>query len=253
MVYMLSSQFVFRYFPRRFTTSRWSSSESLYNDHIVTSDTQKLILGAGSALTALADPWRADMVAVNGEVTGLSALKYMHKMMLDNPEGCQILSDKPRISGSTMTSLASLPLETIGHAYYQFMDKYNISPDSRTEVRFVDDPALAYVMTRYRETHDLTHCMLDMPTNMVGEVLVKWVEALQFGLPMCSGGAIFGPLRFKTNRQRENYKTLLPWAIDTGRNAHFLLNVFYEQRWEQNIEDFRKEFNIKPPPISISS
>jgi ubiquinone biosynthesis protein Coq4 len=34
-----------------------------------------------------------------------------------------------------------------------------------------------------------------MPTDMVGEVMVKWVEGLQTGLPMCIGGAILGPLR----------------------------------------------------------
>ena len=27
---------------------------------------------------ALSDPWRADMVAVNGEVTGIPALRHMH-------------------------------------------------------------------------------------------------------------------------------------------------------------------------------
>jgi ubiquinone biosynthesis protein Coq4 len=46
-----------------------------------------------------------------------------------------------------------------------------------------------------RETHDLTHAMLGMPTTILGEVLVKWVEGLQTRLPMCVGGAIFGPLR----------------------------------------------------------
>ena len=44
----------------------------------------------------------------------------------------------------------------------------------------------------------MTHAVLDMPTNMVGEVLVKWVEAIQTRLPMCIGGAIFGPLRLNT-------------------------------------------------------
>jgi ubiquinone biosynthesis protein COQ4 len=31
------------------------------------------------------------------------------------------------------------------------------------------DPQLAYVMTRYRETHDLVHTILGMPTNMLGK------------------------------------------------------------------------------------
>lgn len=44
-----------------------------------------------------------------------------------------------------------------------------MTPDSRLDVRFMENPELAYVMTRYRETHDLTHAILGMPTNMLGE------------------------------------------------------------------------------------
>ena len=57
----------------------------LYPHHIPTSPLQKLVLAAGSAAAALSDPWRADMVAVNGEVTGLPALKFMHSQVGDGP------------------------------------------------------------------------------------------------------------------------------------------------------------------------
>lgn len=73
----------------------------------------------------------------------------------------------------------------------------NVTPDTRQPVHFVDNVELAYVIQRYREIHDLTHTLLGMPTNMLGEVAVKWVEAIQTGLPMCVAGAVLGPLRFK--------------------------------------------------------
>ncbi len=38
-------------------------------------------------------------------------------------------------------------------------------------VRFVDDVELAYVMQRYREVHDLVHTILDMPINMLGNIV----------------------------------------------------------------------------------
>lgn len=44
-----------------------------------------------------------------------------------------------------------------------------VTPDSRADVKFVDDEELAYVMQRYREVHDLLHTLLGMPTNMLGE------------------------------------------------------------------------------------
>jgi len=224
-----------------------STMTPLYPGHIPTTGLQKLILAGGSAVTSLADPWRADMVAVNGEVTGVAALRYMHTRMSRSEEGQRVLALQPRITSSILPDLAQLPPSSLGHHYQSFLSRYNITPDSRSPVTFVDDLELAYVMTRYRETHDLTHCILDMPTTMVGEVLVKWVEALQLGLPMCVGGAIFGPLRFK-QKQREQYRKLLPWALHTGNTAKFLLSIHYENRWEQDLVDFRKEFNISKPP-----
>ena len=65
------------------------------------------------------------------------------------------------------------------------------------QVRFIDNAELAYIMTRYRECHDLVHTALGMPTNMLAEVAVKWIEALNNGLPMCYGGAIFGAARLR--------------------------------------------------------
>lgn len=44
-----------------------------------------------------------------------------------------------------------------------------MTPDSRADVKFVDNEELAYVMQRYREVHDLLHTVLGMPTNMLGE------------------------------------------------------------------------------------
>ena len=67
--------------PRRLMSS--APRPPLYPHHIPTSPLQKLVLAAGSAAAALSDPWRADMVAVNGEVTGLPALKFMHSQVRD--------------------------------------------------------------------------------------------------------------------------------------------------------------------------
>ena len=145
------------------------SGDKLYRHHIPTSAFQKLFLAGGSALVGLADPWRADMVAVSGEVTAsLASLKNIQEKMLADQEGRAVLLARPRITSSILPELAALPPNTLGYHYQAFMAKQEITPDSRAEVSFVDCPDLAYVMTRYRETHDLTHCILGMPTTMVG-------------------------------------------------------------------------------------
>lgn len=79
-----------------------------------------------------------------------------------------------------------------------------------------------------------------------GEVAVKWIEAINIGLPMCYGGAIFGAMRLRP-KQRAMYKRYyLPWAVQTGREMKPLLPIFWEKRWSQNIDDLRRELNIKP-------
>ena len=48
-------------------------------------------------------------------------------------------------------------------------------------------------------------------------------------------------------RQRIQYRKLyLPWAIKTGKEIKPLIPVYWENRWEQKIDDLRKELNITP-------
>ncbi|KAF7270633.1 coenzyme Q4 [Rhynchophorus ferrugineus] len=216
--------------------------------HCPTNAFQKSLLMVGSAAISLFNPFRADMIACLGETTGDQALKYMKSCMEQSGEGSQILREQPRINTRTvhLEHLKHLPEDTLGYMYYRFLEKNQVTPDSRDAVQFVDDMELAYVIQRYREAHDLIHTVLQMPTNMLGEVTVKWVEAIQFKLPMCIGGAIFGPLRLKTKHRQLYLNHHLPWAVKTGLEAKFLLNIYFEKRWEQKVDDFYKEINITP-------
>ncbi|NP_001077141.1 ubiquinone biosynthesis protein COQ4 homolog, mitochondrial isoform 3 [Bos taurus] len=96
----------------------------LYPEHIPTSVLQKVLLAAGSAGMALYDPYRHDMVAVLGETTGRRTLKVLRDQMKRDPEGAQILQERPRISLSTldMGKLRSLPEGSFGCAYLHFLD-----------------------------------------------------------------------------------------------------------------------------------
>ncbi|XP_071378472.1 ubiquinone biosynthesis protein COQ4 homolog, mitochondrial isoform X1 [Centroberyx affinis] len=239
-----------------------SSSESpdshydrLYPGHIRTNPVQKALLAVGSGVAALQNPYRHDMVAVLGETTGHLALLNLRDRMRNDPEGYTILTERPRIRLSTLdlNRMASLPDGSFGREYLRFLEDNQVTPDSRADVKFVDNEELAYVMQRYREVHDLLHTLLGMPTNMLGEVAVKWFEAAQTGLPMCVLGAALGPLRLNTSRLQSLLTSLGPWALQTGRQARCVLNVFYERRWEQNLEDLRQELNIEPPPIVLSA
>ena len=52
--------------------------------------------------------------------------------------------------------------------------------------------------------------------------------------------------KYYLRRQRHLYLNYhLPWAIQTGKNAKFLLGVYFEERWEQPLDEFHEEMNIK--------
>ncbi|OBS81024.1 hypothetical protein A6R68_20752 [Neotoma lepida] len=200
--------------------ARSHGTHLLYPDHIPTTSLQKMLLAAGSAGMALYNPYR---------------------------------HERPRISLSTLdlSKLQSLPEGSLGREYLRFLDVNRVSPDTRAPTRFVDDEELAYVIQRYREVHDMLHTLLGMPTNMLGEIVVKWFEAVQTGLPMCILGALFGPIRLRAQNLQVLFSELIPWAIQNGRRAPCVLNLYYERRWEQSLTALREELAISPPPKHI--
>lgn len=225
-----------------------------YPGHIPTTLAQKVIISLGSAFAAITDPFRDDMVAVFGETTGAPAFRELHKIMSNDEEGRLILRERPRVNTSTvdMDYLKALPDDTFGYAYYRFLADNKLSPDSRLPVQFVDDPELAYVAQRYREAHDLIHTLLEMPINMLGEVTVKWVEAIHTKMPMCSTGALFGAIRLRPKQRRDYVLHNLPWALRVGFNAKNLMCVYYEKHWEVPLLQLQHSLNIEPFPRNSS-
>ncbi|XP_044733934.1 ubiquinone biosynthesis protein COQ4 homolog, mitochondrial [Chrysoperla carnea] len=219
-----------------------------HSNHIPLNPLQRGLLSVGSALISITDPSRGDMIACLGETVGSPALQYMLWKMQQSNEGQEILKEQPRINSNTidLDKLRDMPPNTLGKLYSDFLINNDVTPDSRSPVQFVDDLEQAYVMQRYREVHDLFHTILGMPTNMLGEVTVKWIEGIQLKLPMCVSGAIFGPIRLRPKHRQIYLQYYLPWAVKTGITAEFLMNVYFEKRWDQSIDDLHKELKITP-------
>ncbi|KAJ0181083.1 hypothetical protein K1T71_003168 [Dendrolimus kikuchii] len=221
--------------------------DEIQKNFIATNPFQRMLLSWGSAAISLLNPHRGDMIACLGEITGEDSMKYMRSKMLETAEGIEILNEMPRINSTNVSfeRLSQMPENTVGRVYADFMRDNNITADSRLPVQFIADPELAYVMQRYREVHDLVHATLFMKTNMLGEVTIKWVEGIQTKLPMCISGGIWGAARLRPKHRQMYLKYYLPWAIKTGNNAKFMQGIYFEKRWDQDIDDFHKEMNIE--------
>jgi len=221
----------------------------LYPSHIPTSSVQKAILAAGSALTAILNPSRGDMVATMGETTALRPiLENIRDRMANDAVGTKILRDRPRINNSTIDRdyIQRLPSGTFGNEYAKFLDSLNTSPDARPVVQYIDDEELVYVMQRYRETHDFHHVLLEMRTNMIGEVAVKYFEGIQLGLPMCIFAGIFGAARLGPIHRGQFKELYLPWITEQALNGRLLMTMDYENHFERPIADIQADCNITP-------
>ena len=189
-----------------------------------------------------------------GEITGHTALHAMHERMKNDATGQRILNEKPIVSKQT------LPIEeigkstrdpqniTFGQAYGEFLRSHGFDPDDRSEVKYVNDPDLAYIMLRYRQCHDYWHVLTGLPPTVLGELGLKWLELLQTGLPVAALSATVGSLQLDNDERKILNKLYLPWAVRMSKQSTYLLNVYYEMEFETPLKELRDRLCIEPAP-----
>ncbi|TKY63966.1 Ubiquinone biosynthesis protein COQ4-like [Spatholobus suberectus] len=90
---------------------------------------QQAAVVVGSAVGALLDPRRADLIAALGETTGKSAFERVLQRMKSSPEGRAVLLERPRVISAKVGHAWDLPANTFGAAFARFMGSRNFSPD----------------------------------------------------------------------------------------------------------------------------
>lgn len=169
--------------------------------------------------------------------------------MLSDPTGRRILRDRPRITSQTMSleMLRKLPENTVGRVYAAWLDREGVTPDTRDQVRYIDNEEEAYVMQRYRECHDFYHALTGLPVFVEGEIGLKAFEFANTGLPM-TGLSLAAILRLKPAERRRIFETYLPWAFNNGWKAKDVINVYWEEELETDVEELRTRLGIERPP-----
>jgi ubiquinone biosynthesis protein COQ4 len=143
--------------------------------------------------------------------------------------------------------LGSLPHNTVGYAYYTWLQREKLEPGSRTNVRYIDDEECAYVMQRYRESHDFYHALTGLPTIREGEVALKAFEFANIGLPM-TGLSVFSVFTLKPSERARFWSTYGPWAVRNGIMAEEVINVYWEEELESDVAELRRRLDIEIPP-----
>ncbi|KAL8710204.1 MAG: hypothetical protein Q9220_005135 [cf. Caloplaca sp. 1 TL-2023] len=221
-----------------------------YEGHVPLNVTEKAALVVGSAITSLLDPSRHDLIATLGETTATPYSIYrLRDAMLSSATGRRILRDRPRITSETMSMehLRTLPRNSVGQAYASWLDREGVSPDTRDQVKYIDDEECAYVMQRYRESHDFYHALTGLPVMIEGEVALKAFEFANTLLPM-PGLSLFAVARLKPVERSRFWNTYLPWALKNGLRTKEIINVYWEEHLDRDVDDLRADLGIEQPP-----
>ncbi|PSC76530.1 ubiquinone biosynthesis [Micractinium conductrix] len=221
-----------------------------YDTHVPLSGLEKGAVALLSLWGAFRNPRRGDLVAASGETTGLPAIVAMRDRMRQSETGRRILQERPLITDEVVAPCWDLPPHTFGGAYAQFMGTRGFQASGRPPCRFIDDPQLAYVITRARQVHDLWHVIFGCHTNGFGEVALKAVEFVQTGLPMTGLAVLAGEWRFTPEDRALLNREFLPWALRAGARAPDLMCIYYEKHWAESLEELRLRWRVEVAPAA---
>jgi ubiquinone biosynthesis protein COQ4 len=190
------------------------------------------------------------MIAALGEATAQPYfITTLRDRMLAHPTGRRILRDRPRITSATLSlpQLRQLSPNSVGRTYAAWLDREGVTPDTRSAVRYIDDEECAYVMQRYRESHDFYHAVTGLPVYVEGEIGLKAFEFANTGLPM-TGLSLAAIVRLKPEERARMFRTYLPWAFVNGWRSADLINVYWEEELETDVGVLRASLGIERPP-----
>ncbi|KAI1844623.1 hypothetical protein JX266_009296 [Neoarthrinium moseri] len=221
-----------------------------YPGHVPLTRIERAALAVGSGIMSLRDPYRGDLIAALGEATAMPYFIHrLHRAMLASATGRRILRDRPRITSQSLDLpyLRTLAPSTVGGTYVAWLDREGVSPDTRAGVRYIDDEECAYVMQRYRESHDFYHALTGLPIVREGEVALKAFEFANTLLPM-TGLSLFALATLKPVERARFWDVYGPWALRNGLRAHEVINVYWEEEMETDCDELRRRLGIERPP-----
>lgn len=205
----------------------------------------KLILPAAAALGAMAQPERAELVGITSETIGVWKYKRLVSQLRSREGAQDLLNRCPKLSQESLVRARACSPGTLGCAYAKFMDSRHFQPRDRPPVRLIYDKHSWIAATRVREVHDILHVLFACPTTLRGELALKAIEYVQYGIPAHWASAYFASSRL-SDAERSFFKShVLPWAVRAGSKATNLLEIHYEAHFEAPILDLRKKWNIE--------
>src|SRR5438132_5654993 len=177
------------------------------------------------------------------EITGRPRMRTLLAELQNSEDGRRLLADRPELSSEHVDydRLRALPESTLGGAYVRHLDRNGITADYQAAAtRHVDDPDIAYLMRRFRQTHDVWHTLLGLGIAGHEEVIIHWFSYGQLQLPVSALIMVFGTVKHVVLERRwPALRHSLLDAYRAGRAAVPLLEIRWEDRWAAPLDRVR--------------
>jgi ubiquinone biosynthesis protein COQ4 len=201
-----------------------------------------------AVVRVLADSTRTNEIHRVEEITGRPRYRRVLDELRATPEGQRILADRPELSSQQVDydRLRALPETTLGGAYVRHLDNNGITADYQAApTSYVDDPDMAYLMRRFRQTHDVWHALLGLGIAGHEEVIIHWFSWGQLRLPVSAMVMVFGTLKHIVLERRWGaFRHSMLEAYRAGRDAAPLLGVIWEDLWALPIANVRTAYGL---------
>ena len=197
----------------------------------------------------LADSERTDEIHVAEELTGRRRFREIRETMFDSPEARDLLREQPELCERQVDydALRRLPTGSLGAHYVRHLDSNGLTAESQAApARYVSDPEIAYLMRRFRQTHDVWHALVGVGIRGHEEVMLHAFSWGQLRLPVSAMVVGFGAFKHMVLEGR--FRALVSGLAEAhrrGRDAAPLLPVYWERHWEEPMASVRRRYRLE--------
>ncbi|SBT77003.1 ubiquinone biosynthesis protein COQ4, putative [Plasmodium ovale] len=188
-------------------------------------------------------PSRTHLLAHAADISSFYAVKQMYNDMINDNEGRVILKEKPLLIRQDIEfkELKKLPKNTLGYKYMEFLETYKLHAHDREVSHFFKNINYSYILTRYRQIHDIGHVVYNLNISIESEAALKLIELIHTKLPITALAILVAPFMTPLYRFQYVFNEKIPTNFITP-NFDYTYNDMYNYLDELSIKQY--DYNL---------